>query len=119
MMAIGLPLKEVVAEATWHPARQIRHEELGNLSPGSVADVAVLSIQRGHFGFTDMVNTRVDGDQKLVDELTIKSGKIVYDLNGLEALPWDAPTGDVTNDNRWTSWPRPRPSVPVNPETQH
>ena len=119
MMAIGLPLKEVVAEATWHPARQIRHEELGNLSVGAIADVAVLSIQKGKFGFTDMVNTRVDGDQKLAAELTLKSGKIVYDLNGLEALAWDAPTGDVTHDNRWTSWARPRPSVPVNPETQH
>ena len=119
MMAIGLSLKEVVAEATWHPARQIRHEELGNLSIGAVADIAVLSIQKGHFGFTDMVNTRVDGDSKLVDELTLKGGKIVYDLNGLEALAWDAPTGDVANDNRWTSWARPKPQQAVDPETQH
>ena len=119
MMAIGLPLKEVVAEATWHPARQIHHEELGNLSVGAVADIAVLSIQKGHFGFTDMVNTRVDGDSKLAAELTLKSGKIVYDLNGLEALAWDAPTGDVNNDNRWTSWPRPRPQQVINPETLH
>src|ERR1700744_1748458 len=57
MMAIGLSLKEVVAEMTWHPARQIRREELGNLSPGSIADVAVLSLQTGKFGFTDMNNT--------------------------------------------------------------
>jgi len=112
MMAIGLSLKEVVAEMTWHPARQIKREELGNLSPGSVADVAVLSLASGKFGFTDMVNTRVTGARKLVDELTIKGGKIVYDLNGLEALAWDAPQGDVTSDNRWTSWARPKPSAP-------
>ena len=95
MMAIGLTLQEVVAEMTSHPAHQIKHEELGNLSVGAVADVAVLSMQKGRFGFTDMVNTRVDGTQKLVAELTIKDGKIVYDLNGLEALPWDAPQGDI------------------------
>ena len=112
MMAIGLSLKEVVAEMTWHPARQIKREDLGNLSPGSVADVAVLSVANGKFGFTDMVNTRVNGTKKLVDELTIKGGKIVYDLNGLEALAWDAPQGDVANDNRWTSWARPKPSAP-------
>jgi dihydroorotase len=111
MMAIGLSLKEVVAEMTWHPARQIKHEELGNLSPGSVADIAVLSLQNGKFGFTDMVNTRVNGTRKLVDELTIKGGKIVYDLNGLEALAWDAPQGDVSRDNRWTSWARPKPNT--------
>ena len=108
-MAMGLSLKEVVAEMTANPAHEIRHEELGNLSAGSVADVAVLSIQKGRFGFTDMVNTRMDGTQKLVAELTIKDGKIVYDLNGLEALPWDAPQGDISQDKRWTSFPRPVP----------
>ncbi|HET7086749.1 MAG TPA: amidohydrolase/deacetylase family metallohydrolase [Rhizomicrobium sp.] len=108
-MAIGLTLQEVVADMTAHPAHEIKHDELGNLSVGSIADVAVLSIQKGKFGFTDMVNTRVDGTQKLVAELTIKDGKIVYDLNGLEALPWDAPQGDISQDRRWTSWPRPVP----------
>jgi dihydroorotase len=108
-MAMGLSLQEVVAEMTSHPAHEIRHEELGNLSAGAVADVAVLRVEKGHFGFTDMVNTRLDGTQKLVDEMTIKDGKIVYDLNGLEALPWDAPQGDISQDKRWTSWPRPIP----------
>ena len=85
-MAIGLTLQEVVADMTAHPAHEIRHDELGNLSVGSVADVAVLSLQKGRFGFTDMVNGRWKATQKLVAELTIKDGKIVYDLNGLEAL---------------------------------
>jgi len=108
-MAIGLSLQEVVADMTAHPAHEIKHDELGNLSVGSVADVAVLSLQKGHFGFVDMVNTRKDGTQKLVAELTIKDGKIVYDLNGLESLAWDAPQGDISQDKRWTSWPRPVP----------
>jgi dihydroorotase len=108
-MAIGLTLQEVVADMTSHPAHEIKHDELGNLSVGSVADVAVLSLQKGKFGFTDMVNTRVDGTQKLVAELTIRGGKIVYDLNGLESLAWDAPQGDIKLDSRWTSWPRPIP----------
>jgi dihydroorotase len=108
-MAMGLSLQEVVAEMTSHPAHEIKHDELGNLSAGAIADVAVLNVQKGHFGFTDMVNSRFDGTQKLVAELTIKDGKIVYDLNGLESLPWDAPQGDISQDKRWTSWPRPVP----------
>ena len=108
-MTIGLTLQEVVADMTSHPAHEIKHDELGNLSPGAVADVAVLRLEKGHFGFTDMVNSRLDGNQKLVDELTIKDGKIVYDLNGMEALPWTAPEGDISQDRRWTSWPRPKP----------
>ena len=108
-MAIGLTVQDVVADMTAHPAHEIRHDELGNLSVGSVADIAVLSLQKGKFGFTDMVNTRVDGTQKLVAELTLKDGKIVYDLNGLESLPWEAPQGDISQDKRWTSWPRPVP----------
>jgi dihydroorotase len=112
MMAIGVPLKDVIADMTAHPAHEIKHDELGNLSPGAVADVAVFSLQKGRFGFTDMNNTRVEANQKLVTELTVKDGKIVYDLNGLEALAWDAPQGDVSNDSRWTSWPRPVVALP-------
>jgi len=116
-MAIGLSLQEVVADMTAHPAHEIKHEELGNLSQGAIADVTVLSLQKGRFGFTDMVNTRLDGKEKLVAELTIKDGRIVYDLNGLESLPWDAPQGDVRQDGRWTSWPRP--AAPADGATLH
>lgn len=118
LMAIGLSLQEVVADMTAHPAHEIKRDDLGNLSVGSVADVAVLSIQKGHFGFTDMVNTRVEGSQKLVDELTIKDGRIVYDLNGLEALPWNVPQGDSHLDSRWTTFPRPVPR-PTDAVTLH
>jgi dihydroorotase len=118
LMVIGLSLQEMVADMTAHPAHQIKRDDLGNLSVGSVADVAVLSIQKGHFGFTDMVNTRVDASQKLVDELTIKDGRIVYDLNGLEALPWNAPQGDSHLDARWTAFARPVPR-PTDGSTLH
>jgi dihydroorotase len=105
MIAIGLSLQEAVAEMTSHPARQIKREDLGNLSVGSVADVAVLRVEKGHFGFTDMQNTRVDGNEKLVDELTIKDGKIVYDLNGMEAKLWNEPLDpNAKYASRWTTF---------------
>jgi dihydroorotase len=110
MMAIGLTLQEAVADMTFHPARQLKKDGLGHLSVGAIADLAVLGIRKGRFGFTDMVNTRVNGTAKLVAELTIKDGRIVYDLNGLEALPWDSPQGDTRLDSRWTSFARPAAS---------
>lgn len=111
MMAIGLTLPEAVADMTWHPARQIKQDGLGHLTVGALADLAVFSLQRGSFGFLDMVDTRLDGTRKLVAELTIKDGKIVYDLNGLSMLPWDAPQGDTSQDRRWTSFARPAPAA--------
>ncbi len=109
LMALGLRLSEVVADMTAHPAREIRRDDLGNLSVGAIADVAVLKVEKGHFGFTDMVNTRVDGTQKLVAELTIRRGRLVYDLDGLSALPWNGPQGDTHLDSYWTVFPRPVP----------
>lgn len=105
MMAIGLSLQQAVAEMTSHPAREIKREELGNLSVGSVADVAVLRVVEGHFGFTDMDNVRVDGTKKLVDELTVKGGRIVYDLNGIEARKYGEPQSKYEQyDSKWTTF---------------
>ena len=118
MMAIGLSLQEAVAGMTFHPAREVKQAGLGHLSVGAIADLAVLRLQSGRFGFTDMVNTRIDGARKLVAELTVKDGRIVYDLNGMEALPWDAPQGDTRQDGRWTSFARPAPSQ-ADGVTQH
>jgi len=121
IMAVNVPLKEVVAEMTSHPAHEIRHDELGNLSEGAIADVAVLRVENGKFGFTDMVNRRLDGKQKLICELTIKGGKIVYDLNGISAQLWTAPPGpNDAEAYRWTTFaPRPRPSTPATTEMPH
>ena len=87
-LVMGQSMKDVVAESTWNPAREIHHEELGNLSPGAIADVAVLRVARGDFGYTDMYGARLKGNQKIVCELTLKDGKVVYDLNGITRPDW-------------------------------
>ena len=61
----------------------IHREELGNLSVGSPADVAIFKIQNGNFGFWDKTGYKIKGTQKLECEMTIRAGKIVYDLNGI------------------------------------
>ena len=82
---LGLTLPEVVQRATWFPARSIKREDLGNLSEGSVADIAVFDDLHGKFGFIDAEGSRLEGDQKLEVELTLRDGKVVYDLNGIAA----------------------------------
>ncbi len=84
-MVMGMTIQEVVLRATWNSASYIKHTELGHLTPGAIADVTVLSIRNGNFGFLDAANTTIKGKSKLECELTIKGGKIVYDLNGMAA----------------------------------
>jgi dihydroorotase len=87
LMSIGMSLQNVIQAATWNPAREIKHEELGHLSEGAVADIAILAIRTGKFGFFDYTGYKVEGTQKLECEMTMKGGKIVYDLDGLSPLP--------------------------------
>jgi dihydroorotase len=87
-LAMGMSLDDVILRSTWNPAKEIQHEELGNLSVGSPADVAVLRVEKGKFGFIDQ-SGRLDGTQKLIAELTLRDGAVVYDLNGLTAVPWE------------------------------
>ena len=82
-IAIGMDFQGVIKSTTWNPALTIHREDLGNLSVGSEADIAILKIEHGHFGFWDKTGYKVEGDQKLECEITIRSGKIVYDLNGI------------------------------------
>ncbi len=88
-MAMGLTVQQVVADTTWHPAQEIQRPQLGNLSVGAPADVAVLSEDHGKFGFTDMDNTRLTSDTRLECQLTLRAGKVVYDLNGISMDAWD------------------------------
>ncbi|MCE6993030.1 amidohydrolase/deacetylase family metallohydrolase [Dyadobacter sp. CY323] len=84
-MALGLTLEQVVKIATWNPARAIGHDELGNLKEGAVADLAIFRVREGEFGFVDSAGTSITGTRKLEVEMTIRDGKIVWDLNGLGA----------------------------------
>lgn len=88
-LAMGMTLQEVVARTTANPARVINRSELGNLSPGADADVAVLNLRKGDFGFLDVRGTRLEGNQKLEAELTLREGRIVWDLNGIAGQPWE------------------------------
>lgn len=88
-MAIGMKLNDVILHATWAPAKAVRREDLGHLSKGAIADIAVWSIRTGKFGFVDAGGNRIEGDKKLEAQLTLRDGKIVWDLNGLSAKQFE------------------------------
>jgi dihydroorotase len=81
-MAIGMPFNDVIAASTWNPAKEIKHEELGNLSVGSVADIAIFNLREGDFGFYAR-DGQVKGKNRLETEMTIRNGNIVYNLNAI------------------------------------
>lgn len=101
---MGLPMEEVIRLSTWNPARWIRREELGHLTPGAVADVTVLRLMEGQFGFVDVNGARLRGSKNLAAELTIKDGRVHWDLNGITREDWDklsknyGPQGDASWD---------------------
>ncbi len=89
-MAMGMSLENVIKAVTMNPAKEINREELGNLSVGSIADIAILNLEQGQFGFFDHTGYKITGNKRLECEMTIKGGRIVYDLNGI-AKPVVAP----------------------------
>ncbi len=82
-LTMGMSLKEVIKASTWSPAKTIKREELGHLSPGATADLVVFSLREGKFGFYETAGYKMTGNKKFECEMTIKGGRIVYDLNGI------------------------------------
>lgn len=105
-LALGMTLDQVVTANTWSAAQAIEQEQLGHLSVGAIADVAVLRVEQGSFGFTDVHDARLEGKQRLVCELTLRDGKVVYDLNGRTAPDWRTlpPGYRDQGDPRWDAY---------------
>jgi dihydroorotase len=88
-MAMGISLPDVIARATWAPAQVISRPDLGHLSIGAGADVAVFKLREGDFGFMDVRRKRIAGNKKLEAELTIRAGEIVWDLNAISVADFE------------------------------
>ena len=123
MMAIGEPLNKVIAQSTWNPAKEINREDLGNLSVGAIADIAILRVETGKYGYVDHFGTRLDATKRLEAELTLMNGRFVYDLNGLSRVRWDTLEKDYKQQDNplWDFYratpPPPRP--PASPEPKN
>jgi len=78
-----MDFKSVINASTWKAAQAIKHTELGHLSVGSEADIAILSIRTGKFGIFDYLGNKIETDKRLECQMTIRAGNIVYDMNGI------------------------------------
>jgi dihydroorotase len=114
-LAMGVPLDDIIRRSTINPASEIRRPELGTLSVGHEADVAVLEVLHGHFGFIDDGYARMDGSVKVVARLTIRAGRILYDPSGLSMVEWEkAPKQYFTTPESGSSPPARADNYPRN-----
>jgi dihydroorotase len=91
-LAMGMTLQDVICRSTVTPAQAIGRPELGTLSVGAEADVALLEVRDGVFSFRDCGHARIDTHRKLECVLTLRAGRIVYERDGHTAPHWrDAP----------------------------
>ena len=88
-LAMGVPLDEIIRRSTVNPAREIRRPELGTLSVGKEADIAVLEELNGKFSYIDCGFARMDGTVKLMARMTVRAGRILYDPSGLSMVEWE------------------------------
>ena len=88
-LAMGVPLDDVIRRSTVNPASEIHRPELGTLSIGKEADIAVLELMKGHFSYIDSGVARMDGNVRLVARMTIRAGRILYDPSGLSMVEWE------------------------------
>lgn len=99
VLILGASLPDVIAMSTWNPAKEIKRPDLGHLDVGAEADIAVLRIDKGKFGFIDSAGARYPGSEAIAGELTIRRGKVVFDLNGRATDDWKA---FQYNRRKWT-----------------
>jgi len=99
LMNLGISLYDVVKMSTSASASWMKRPELGNLSVGSEADIAVFEVERGDFGFVDSGLARMKGDKRLTCHVTMRNGQIVWDLNGLSRPDYEG-QGDYISLNR-------------------
>lgn len=91
-LCIGMPLEEVIARTTEVPAKQFGHPELGTLSVGSCADLALLKLHEGAYGYADCGNARLRGKWRLECKMTVRNGAIAFDRDAISMPDWtDAP----------------------------
>ncbi len=88
-LAMGVPLDDVIRRSTLNPANEIHRPELGTLSVGKDADIAVLELMRGHFGYIDSGVAKMDAQVRLMARMTIRAGRILYDPSGLSMVEWE------------------------------
>ena len=108
-LAMGMSLDEVIARSTWNPAREIKHEELGHLSVGRRRRRRRAARRARATSASSTCTARGwTATERLICELTLRDGKVVYDLNGMSRPDWRQPA-ERLRANRRRAMGRPEP----------
>lgn len=89
MLTLGMSLPDAITRSTVNSAKAIsRFPEIGTLSEGQVADVAVFELRTGIFAYKDAWHNKRLGTKKLETLMTIRAGELVYDRDGRGFPEW-------------------------------
>jgi len=78
LVALGMPVEDVIARTTLNPAKILREEtEIGTLAVGSRADITVLDRVRGAWTLSDSTGENITVEQRLVPDLVIRAGQAI------------------------------------------
>jgi dihydroorotase len=88
-LALGVPLTDVVAAATSHPAAALGlSDQIGSLRAGVPADVGLFRLVDGPVSFTDVSGNVRTGNQRLVNAATFIDGCRLADPGSADMAPW-------------------------------
>jgi len=87
--AMGVPLNDLVRRSTVNPASEIHRPDLGTLSVGKEADIAILEEVYAKFGYIDCGFARMDANVRVIARMTFRAGRILYDPSGLSMVEWE------------------------------
>ena len=82
-LAMGMSLQEVIYRSTVTPAHAIHRPQLGSLTPGSEADVAILGVLEGNFYYRDCGWACIEAQHRLECAITLRAGEVVWDRHGM------------------------------------
>lgn len=104
-LAMGMPLAQVLYRVTRAPALTLSRPELGTLADGACADLAVLRVREGRFGYLDCGGARLEGEGKLECVATVRAGEVLFDPEARSAPDWrEAPPAYWTAPGLLRSW---------------
>ncbi|CAA0106610.1 Deacetylase [BD1-7 clade bacterium] len=87
---LGMPLDEVIEAVTSRAAESIGRADLGSLTENNIADIALLKIDNGSFGFYDVKPEKMQGERRIDCQLLVQEGRVVWDANG-HSIPFYVP----------------------------
>ena len=103
-LCMGMSLEHVIRCSTVNPALKINRDDLGTLSVGADADIAVLEVLKGNFVYTDCSpgqdlrgGGKFKGKRKIQSVMTMFGGNVVHDITGLTYRWWD----EIPQDERY------------------